>query len=170
MKKNKTKVLVLLDLNATNLEELLNYTAKISEHIDTECEFFTVKKPTEIIDTDSQLSAMRSINRNSVVVHNKIKSIIEPLTDVLDTNIKTSFAFGNVKTEIKNRVNQVNPDIIILGKREPKVFNLIGDNITDFLLYNCNAKVLIASNENKLGLTSLPSNINLNKEEAFVLD
>ncbi|GAL65182.1 hypothetical protein JCM19301_3642 [Jejuia pallidilutea] len=90
MKKNKNKVLVLLDLNAPT-DEIISYTAKLAEEINADYEFFAVKKPTEIVNTDSQLSAMRSINRDYINVTNKIKAIVAPLSNNVKVNIKTSF-------------------------------------------------------------------------------
>jgi len=75
MKKNKIKVLVLLDLKS-NTDEIVNYTVKLSKLIDANFEFFSVKKPTEVVNTDSQLSAMRAINRDCAETNNEIKNIV----------------------------------------------------------------------------------------------
>lgn len=157
MKKNKSKVLVLLDLKA-NTDEIVNYTVKLAKLVDADFEFFSVKKPTEVVNTDSQLSAIRAINRDRVDTNNEIKNIVKLFDESLGTNAKTTFAIGNIKTEIENRLNGLKPDIVVLGKRKSKTFNLMGDKITNVLSQKNDIKVLIASKKTTAELLNdLPS-------------
>lgn len=171
MENRKYKVLVLLDLNES-FDVISNYITKLAKLIDAEFEFFSVKKPTEIITTDSQLSAMRSINRDCIETDKKIKEVIKPIIHSLGSRVKTSFAFGNIKTEIESCLNDLNPDIVVLGKRKQKTFNLIGDRIENFVSQNYKGTVLIASSDNLSLSTSFENQkmANLNKKDELVLD
>ncbi|PQV45244.1 hypothetical protein CLV33_11411 [Jejuia pallidilutea] len=169
MKKNKNKVLVLLDLNAPT-DEIISYTAKLAEEINADYEFFAVKKPTEIVNTDSQLSAMRSINRDYIDVTNKIKAIVAPLSNHVKVNVKTSFAIGNVKTEIENKLNKTKPNIVVIGKRKQKNFNFMGDHITNVLYKKNDIAVLVASKNNTSNiLKDLPLRLVSQKRKELVL-
>ncbi len=146
MKKNKYKILVLSDLKETTNWTLQN-ALKLSKTIGGNIEFFHVKKPTDIVNTDSQLSAIRSINKEYVVTEKKINNLIAPIIENEGIPIQTAFAFGNIKNEIENHINTCKPDVIILGNRKRKVLSFVGDKITDFVLKSYHGTVIIASND-----------------------
>ncbi len=147
MGKNKYKILVLSDLKETTNYALQN-AVKLSKIIDADIEFFHVKKPTDIVDTDSQLSAMRSINKEYVVTEKKINNLVAPIIENDGVTIQTAFAFGNIKNEIENHINSCKPDIIVLGRRKRKVLSFVGDKIIDFVLKSHKKTVIIVSNGN----------------------
>jgi nucleotide-binding universal stress UspA family protein len=145
MGNSKYKILVLSDLKETTNHALQN-AVKVSKVIDAEIEFFHVKKPTDIVNTDSQLSAMRSINKEYVVTEKKINNLIAPIIENESITIHSSFAFGNVKNEIKNHINSCKPDVIILGSRKRKILSFVGDKIINFVLKSHKKTLIIVSN------------------------
>ncbi|GAA4896018.1 hypothetical protein GCM10023311_21000 [Flaviramulus aquimarinus] len=149
MKTNKYKILVLSDLNK-NTDSILKNTVSLSKMIDAEIDFFHVKKPIDIVERESQLSAMRVINKEQLGTKKKIQEFLDPFSKSYDVNINFTFAFGNIKHEIKEHIKTVKPDIIVLGKRKAKTMRFIGDNITDFVLKTHKGAIMIASSENVL--------------------
>ena len=149
MKNNKYKILVLSDLKEGTNSTIKN-AVNLSNIINADIELFHVKKPTDIVETESQLSAMRTINKEHLITEKRIKSIIEPISKSYDVKLKSSFAFGNVKSEISDYIESSKPDIVVLGKRKFKPLNFMGDNIADHVLSIYNGEVMIASNENGL--------------------
>lgn len=145
----KYKILVLSDLN-NNTDSILKSTVSLSKIIDADISFFHVKKPTDIVKSESQLSAMRTLNKEQIVTNKKIQDFLDPFSKRYDLDIKFNFNFGNVKQEIKEHIKIINPDIIVLGKRKTKAIKLIGDNITGFVLKTFKGPVMIASNENMI--------------------
>lgn len=145
MENNVYKVLVLSDLKETTNYALQN-AVKLSKTIDTAIEFFHVKKPTDIVSTDSQLSAMRNINKEYVNTEKKISNFITPFIENEGVRIQASFAFGNIKNEIENHINSCKPDVIILGSRKRKVLSFVGDKIIDFVSKSHKKTVIIVSN------------------------
>ena len=142
--KKKYKILVLSDLKestSTTLKSTINLATMINGEID----LFYVKKPTEIIENDNQLSAVRSINEKHAHIERTIQDIVEPISKAHDIKVDYSFSFGNVKNEIENYIKASKPDIVVLGKRKSKVFNFAGDSITHFVLNRYNGVVVIAS-------------------------
>ncbi|OUS01440.1 hypothetical protein A9Q86_06565 [Flavobacteriales bacterium 33_180_T64] len=144
MKNNKYKILVLSDLKEKTNSTLKN-AISLSKMIGANIEFFHVKKPIDIVETDSQLSAIRTINKEYIVIKKKIQNLIEPISKDYNVNISRSFAFGNLKSEIENYIKVSQPDVIVLGKRNHKPLSFIRENITDFVLNVHKGAVLIVS-------------------------
>lgn len=162
MKKNRNyKVLVLLDLKKSS-KETIDYSAKLIKQIDVDVECFCVKKPTEVIDTVSQLSAMREINSVCLKTKKQLLQLAKPLFDNAKSNVKTSYAIGHIRNEIEDKLREVKPDIVVLGKRKEKLFNFLGDDITDFVYKTHDGAVLIASELDELNTISSLKTINNN--------
>ncbi|MCL5246419.1 universal stress protein [Cellulophaga sp. 20_2_10] len=146
MIKNKYKILVLSDLKKTTVSTLKS-TVNLAKMIGGEVSFFYVKKPSDVVLRDNQLSAMRSINEQYSSTDNIISAIVKPISKVTDVKIKYSFSFGNIRNEIAKQIEEQKPDIIVLGKRKAKIVNVIGDHITDFVLKNYKGVIMIAAND-----------------------
>lgn len=147
MKKNKILVLSNLD---SSTENILKSAVSLAKMIDGEIEVFNVTNPTEIVDRESQLSAMRTINSAHATIGKKMKNLIAPMNKNYGLNIKHSFAFGNVKNEIKNYIDERKPDIIVLGKRKSSPLKLLGDSITQYVFKTFKGEIMIAGDNNSL--------------------
>ncbi|MGE5943405.1 MAG: hypothetical protein ACM31G_03595 [Flavobacteriales bacterium] len=151
MEKNisKHKILVLSDLkNSTS--NILKSTISLAKMFNGDIQFFYVKKPTEIIEKDNQLSANRAINQEYNVIENKIQNLLNPISKDYGININYSYSFGNVKSEIEKCITNYKPDIIIIGKKQSNSLNFIGDNITAFILKKHSGIIMIADHQNCL--------------------
>jgi nucleotide-binding universal stress UspA family protein len=141
---NKIKILILSDLKSKTPIVLSNAIA-LSKIINSDLEFFHVKKPTELVKTESQLSAVREINEYTKIAKKKIKNLLDPISEKYGIKLKYKYSFGNVKNEIEKYIKKSKPDIIVLGKRQSSTLSFIGDNIIDFVLKSHKGGVLIAS-------------------------
>lgn len=149
MENKKYKILVLSDLkDATN--NTIKSTVSLSKMINADIQFFYVKKPTDIIEKENQLSAIRTINHEYTATKKKIQDIVNPFFETYGVPINYRFAFGNVKNEISTYIEEYQPDIIVLGKRKSKTLKFIGDNITDFVLKKHDGVIMIVANSNTL--------------------
>jgi nucleotide-binding universal stress UspA family protein len=149
MKIEKYKILVLSDLNKYT-SKTIKSSVSLAKIVEADINFFYVKKPTEVVVKESQLSAMRTINRECVSIDKKIKSIIGPLSEKYKVTINYAFTFGNLKNEIEKHIDENKPDIIVLGKRKSKKLNFISDNITSFILKKHKGPIVIIDNKNEL--------------------
>ena len=149
MTNNKYKILVLSDLRET-ANTILKNTVSLAKMIDGDINFFYVRDPYDVVKKENQLSAVRSINEDYKVTKRKIQSLIEPISLDFGINIDYHFTFGNVKNEIETYIKEHKPDIIVLGKRKRKIFKLIRNNITDFVLDNHNGVIMIVADKNML--------------------
>lgn len=148
MKTSKYKILVLSDLKKAS-DNVLKNAASLSAIIGGEISFFHVKKPSEVVKRDNQLSAVRSINSTYISTEKQIEGLIMSVSKSHKVTINGTFTVGNVKEEIKKQLKTYKPDIIVLGQRR-KPLGLIGDSITHFVLKNFDGAVVIASQKQVL--------------------
>ena len=144
----KYKILVLSDLKESSNRVLKN-AVSFSKLVGGETNLFHVKKPTDIIDRESQLSAYRTINEQRALTKKNIESIINNVNESINAKVNFSYVFGNVKNEIEDYISTYKPDLIVLGKRKSKTFSL-GDNITDFVLKAYEGIVMIIDNKSDI--------------------
>lgn len=149
MKNNNYKILVLSDLKSTS-KNTLNSAVSLAKMIGGTVDLFHVKTPIDVVVKDNQFSAIRNINNAHSQISNKINALIAPISEEHKISIKHNFEIGNVKNEIGKYIKETQPDIIVLGKRNPKRLKFIGDSITHFMLSNYGGVVFIASEKNAL--------------------
>ena len=164
--KQKCKILVLSDLDASTAKIIKN-GVNLAKIVDGEINFFCVKKATDIVEKESQLSAMRTINEKFLEVDNSIKKIIKEQSKSEGIKIDYKISFGNLKNEISNQISEINPDIIVLGKSKSKVLSFIGDNIIDHILKEYSGTVMVVSENNLLEANSKISLGLLNDVNSF---
>ena len=175
MKNNNYKILVLSDLKEKSIQAL-SYAAKLSNEIDANVEFFYAKSATEVEQTEDPLSAINIITEVSKKIDEKIKNLVAPISKDNNIEIKTAFAYGNVKSEIKNYIEMSRPDMIILGERAGKRFKFLGDNITRLVNKNYKGVIFVATDKtildangdvslDSLGLKNNIDNYNLDSKK-----
>jgi|TARA_B110000305_G_C19441019_1_gene641855 hypothetical protein len=145
----KNKILVLFDLNKST-SNTLKSCVSISKIVNADINFLYVKKPTEVVEKDNQLAAMRTINKDYRSTDKKIKDLINPISDTYNVSINHTFTIGNVKNEIEKYIDKNKPDIIVLGKRKSKSISFMGDNITQFILKKYKGTVVITDQKKAL--------------------
>lgn len=150
------KVLVLSDMKESS-SNTIQSAVSLTKMIDGRLNFFHVRNASEIVEKESQLSAIRTINKSYVERGNTIQNLIEPIVKDNNIHIGYNHAFGNVKNEIKDYINEFKPDIIVLGKRKSKPLSILGNNITDFVIKHFDGTIMIASNDNLLKPNSVLS-------------
>ena len=147
--KKTYKILVLSDLS-DHASNVLKNAISFAKMVDGEIDLLCIKKPSEIVKEDNQLSAMRTINQQHFSADKEIQSLINSFSKDYNININYTLSYGNVKNEIKKHIDSIKPDIVVLGKRKSKLLKLVGDNITDFVLKKHKGAVLLSSLENTL--------------------
>tara|TARA_B110000238_G_scaffold159285_1_gene172708 strand:+ start:153 stop:935 length:783 start_codon:yes stop_codon:yes gene_type:complete len=147
--KDTCKILVLSDLSKSASKTIKSAVA-LAKIIDANIDFFYVKKPTEVVKEDSQLSAIRIINKAYVTIDKEIKNLLNPISDSYNTKINHSFTIGNIKSEIAEYIHKNKPDIIVLGKQKATILPFLGDNITQFILKKYKGTIVISDNQNSL--------------------
>ena len=145
MENKKNKILVLLDLKEAS-DSLLKSAIKLAKIVKADIDLFYVKKPIDVVKKESQLSAMRTINREYATIDKKIKTMVAPYVDDQNVKINTAFTFGNIKKEITNHIAKINPDILVIGKRKNSPLKFVGDKLTEFILTNYQGTLLIDAN------------------------
>ncbi|WP_082703917.1 universal stress protein [Lutibacter profundi] len=143
MMEAKYKILVLVDLSETSHETLKN-ALNLAKVIGGSLEVFHVKSLTNIVKNENQISAMRSLDEEKNLSKRKLQNLVNIFSKEESIPLTFDFAFGNVKNEIEHHIEKIKPDIIVLGKRRQKVFNFLGEDVTQFLLNKFFGIILIA--------------------------
>lgn len=149
MKKNRHKILVLSDLKKST-STILKSTVSLAKMVDGDIQLFYVRKPTDVVEKDNQLSAIRTINSEYRKTEKKIQSIINPISNEFGVNIQYAFTFGNIKDEILNYIKEYKPTLIVLGKNKSKAFKIIGNNVIELVLKTFDGDIMIANSNNAL--------------------
>ncbi|NER15349.1 universal stress protein [Leptobacterium flavescens] len=142
----KYSLLVLTDLSEVSLRALKSAVG-LAKLIDGSIEVFHVSPSVSLADHDNQISAMRSIKEAEIVARGTLQSLTDEIADEENLAISYDFAFGNIKKEVKDHIEKVNPDIIVLGKRKNKLLKFGGDNLTQFILKEFPDNVFVAGRE-----------------------
>lgn len=145
----KYKILVLSDLKSSAVNTLKS-SISLAKMTNGQIDFFYVKNPTDIVERENQLSAIRTINKEHIIINKKIQNLINPIADEYGIKINYSFTFGNLKNEVSTYIKEHQPDIIVLGKRKSKTLNFVGDNMTQFVLDKHDGVIMLATNKNPL--------------------
>ena len=145
----KQKILVLSDLNKSTINTIKS-SVSIAKIVNADINFFYIKRPTEVVKKESQLSAMRTINQECFSIDKTIKSLIAPISKDYNIDIEHTFKIGNLKDELADYIDKNKPDIIVLGKRKTKIINFMGDNLTKFILKKHKGTIVIADDINPL--------------------
>lgn len=145
----KYKIVVLSDLN-NSAKTTIKSSVSLAKMINGDIEVFSVKKPTDIIDKENQLSAMRTINNQYTKTDKEMQNLINPIATDYGIDINYSFAFGNTKNEIKSFIEEQQPDIIVLGKRKSTPLKFIGDGITQYVFNTFKGVIMVATAKSPL--------------------
>ncbi len=143
MENKNYKILILSQLNET-INNTLKSSMNIADIIDADISILYVKKPTEIVKGENQLSAMRAINKSYLTANKIINEITKPYSKKY--NINHTFIIGNLKSEIEKYIDDNKPDIILFEKKKYKSVDLINDNITQFILKKHKGIIIILEN------------------------
>ncbi|WP_431167128.1 universal stress protein [Tenacibaculum halocynthiae] len=149
MNTSKHKIVVLSNLKDSTATSL-NTAISLAKKTNASIHLFHVKKPSDIVSTDNQLSANRAINTNFTKINKDINELVSTYSKKYNINITSSFTFGNIKNEIDAFLENSNPNIIVIGKRRNKSIVALGDKISRHLLKKKGKTIIIASSENNL--------------------
>tara|TARA_A100000171_G_C2137855_1_gene151881 strand:- start:1787 stop:2602 length:816 start_codon:yes stop_codon:yes gene_type:complete len=153
MKNNKYKITVLSDLS-TSSRYILKSAERFAQIVGGDIEIFHVRKATQVVNRESQLSAVRELKENFVLVEDKLKEMKTAADNVSEVKTTHSFVFGNLKNEIEKHLIETKPDVVVLGKKISKTPGFLGDGVLTFLLKKFPGVVLIADHENLLDVDS----------------
>ena len=95
---SKYKLLVLADINKST-GNILKSAIGLAKKINADISLFHVKKPTDVVKQDNQLSAVRAINNDYNITDKRIKELINTMSKAYDVNISYTFVIGNIKNE-----------------------------------------------------------------------
>ncbi len=145
----KYHILVLTDLSNAP-ETAIRNAAQLAKAVNGSVETFHVKSPAKLVTQINQFAAERAIHEDYYKTKSNLKQIVNKIEKEEGIRIRYEVAYGNVKTEIKQKLDQVQPEIVLLGKRKAKLIDFLRRGVTKFLLDECDANILITGEDHKL--------------------
>lgn len=150
MKKHQKKysISVLLDMTKSS-EYVLKSAVELARRLNGTIEVFHVKPTTNLIKGDSQFSAIRTLNLDDRSTRAEIKNLISKIDATKELSISYKLEYGNVKNRVRDYLTLQKPDILVLGKRRPRL-GILFESITDFVIDNVrDTNVLILGKDDK---------------------
>ncbi len=145
--KNKNYKIVLLSDLKNSIDSTLESTISLAKMINGTVTLFHVKEPSELIRSENQLSAKRTINSEFNSTDKKINAMLQSFSKTHDIEMSYSFTFGNPKKEIAEYIKEQRPDMVVLGKKNSRPLNFLGDNLTHALLKEYDGAILIVDDK-----------------------
>ena len=131
----------------TALQNAVSLAKKIGGSID----ILSVKSPFQVINDENQLAALRELNKASGGAKMTMKETVDSIAEAENLTISYNFTFGNLITEVRQHIGVTQPDIIVLGKRKTNIANLLGLDLTSYLLKNYHGALLISRDAQLFG-------------------
>ena len=149
MKKNNIVVLVNLDKPQP---KIVQNSINVANSMNADLTFLYVKKGAEAVRNENHISAIKSLTDTHMKMDGKMRELLRPFKDSTDSEIKSKIAIGNVKNHIEEHLNNLNPDLVILGKRAKKTLPWEGDRLTQHVVGKFQGPVLISATDQVLEL------------------
>lgn len=148
-KNNKFSILVLTDFSESSRIALRN-AAKFAKLVNGSVRAYHVNSLRPFSEEENQLSLSRRLRTHRLETHAVAQEMLASISEEEGLDVNFSMDFGNVKNCVKNKVNTMEPDLVILGKRRPNPLNFLGDRLTQFVIENCNTSILVSSSNEEL--------------------
>ena len=149
MRKNNIVVLINLDKPQPNI---VQNSINVANSINAAVTFLYVKKATEAVQNENHISAIKTLTDTHMRIDGKMRELLEPFQQTTETELRSKIAIGNVKYHIEKHLNDINPDLVILGKRSKKILPWEGDRLTEFVVNKFQGPVMISSTDQVLEL------------------
>lgn len=134
----KYRIGVLLDMTKSSAF-VLTSALELAKQMDGSVEVFHVQPA----------RASRQANPNYESTQNEIKELISNMGTQEKLHISYKVEYGSVKHRVRDYLALKKPDILVLGKRRPKL-GIFGESITDFVINQTqNTNVLILGEDDK---------------------
>ncbi|MBQ4913207.1 universal stress protein [Maribacter sp. MMG018] len=146
MKKDKNRI-VIFSHSTKYLEKTLKSTVNLANMINGEIVLFLVKKPSDVVREESQLSAIRALSHEYIATDKKIRDILNGYSKTFGVPISYSCSVGNIKNETKKYIQDNSPDVVVLEKRKSAMLDFLGNNTIDYVLQHHQGPIFIVSND-----------------------
>jgi len=142
MKTVNNKILTFLNIEEP-IETIVGSAVNLAKTFQAEVNFFYVKKKIDATRTENQLDVMRTMAIEQKAVQ-KLKNVLTQKQKNTDAKLSYTITEGPLKKTVQSKLDSYRPDMVVLGKRTPNVYRVVGKQITELVLKNFNGPVLIA--------------------------
>jgi nucleotide-binding universal stress UspA family protein len=145
LNKERLCCLVLMDFSESSYIAL-KYAISLAKLTNGAIHVCHIGSPGEVVKTDNQAAALRAIESQNNKVADKLGAIVETIITE-DIPAMYHHAFGNIIHEFENLIEQIKPELIVVGKKKenPKFTG----KLTRYLLDIYSGSLLIVNEENE---------------------
>lgn len=147
----KKNILTLINLDNPQ-PNIIQNAINVASSMNATVTFLYVKKGTEAVQNENHLSAIKTLTETHMKMDRKMRDLLEPFQQSTDTELRSKVAIGNVKNHIEKHLDDLNPDLVILGKRSRKTLPWEGDRLTQLIVNKFEGPVLISATDQVLEL------------------
>jgi|GEM_PF-4674469 len=142
MKAQHSKILTLIDVQEP-IDTIIKSTVNLAKTFDAEVKFLYVQKSMDTTKTENQIAVIQDLTqqRNAIA---RYKILVKRARKLQGLKLDFAVVSGPLKKTIQSEVETYQPDLIVLGKRRPNLFRIIGREVTDFVLKIFDGPLLIA--------------------------
>lgn len=141
MKAQHNKILTLIDIEEP-IQTIIKSTINIAKTFDADVKFLYVKKAADLTRTENQLAVMRTMAEEQKAIET-FKKVLQRMQRRNQVRLDYVISEGPIKKTIPSEIRSYQPDLVVLGKRKPSVYRLIGKQVTELVLKNFDRPVLI---------------------------
>ncbi len=139
-KKHGFDFLILVDFTEPSYKAL-DYLIKLVKTVGGGIEIYCMVDLSGVADSDNQITALRSIQTEKRRIERKLSSIVE-MIELEGIRAASSYSLGNLKSELKLKLVQAKPDVVVVGKENGGT-----DWLLNYLINSYNGPVLILGDQ-----------------------
>jgi nucleotide-binding universal stress UspA family protein len=139
---SKPNILVLVKLDA-QAERVLAAAKVLAKKIDGQLRIMHVKVPSEAVKTENQFTAKKELYEDYRAAQKQLEALLKKM--VLPKNY--DLRYGNIKNNILEAIEKEEPQVIMMGQRDPKLLGLLGDGLIDAVMNSNRASVYIVNSK-----------------------
>ena len=140
--KTQNRILALINLQEP-VNTVIESTVNLAKTFGAEVQFLYVKKNADPTRTENQLAVMRAILDEHKAIEG-FKNVVNKTQKENPLKLEYTIAEGKVKKTILSTIQSYRPDLVVLGKRKPSMYRLIGNQVTEFVVKNFDGPLFMA--------------------------
>lgn len=144
----KYNLLVLFDFSSASHLALKN-AINLAKLVHGKIDLFYVKPLIAFTKSSNQIAIMRAIDEDRKSEKRKMKNLVNAITKEENIAVSYNFTYGHVINEVQKYIDETNPDVVVIGRRNSKVKNIFEQGVTNYLMKNLKSSLLVSGSDNR---------------------
>ncbi|MBX2826579.1 MAG: universal stress protein [Flavobacteriaceae bacterium] len=137
----QNRVLALINIKEP-VKTIIESTINLAQTYGAEVKFLYVEKRLDPTRTENQLDVLRTMTEQQKAI-GKFRNILAKWKENTDTKLDYAIVEGSIKKTVQSEIEAYQPDLMVLGKRKPNMYRVIGNQVTEFVIKNFDGPLFI---------------------------